>query len=289
MNNSKLNLEFNFTLLTFFSINWFVILRKIISMTYQDPSIYELSYICFIHFIIFIYIVLLIISLYATGLLSMNANISSKLKNIYGLIMPFIYSTWIYALIFILIIYIFSSFQIGSQPQDIIFNSVFSIGLIILIIDFIRTQKKNSYIILRRVVKILGITTSIIIGFLIYLLLMSQIFSNIKVETDKQFYTYDDDIIVSMRSSGYFLLPEIKHASYGNYQRSITKNFNTNVITVKIPINEIYERNIKDDDRVFNTFRADHYLKIFYKTPTIPILKEKIEYFRVADYVDPSE
>ncbi|PIN87223.1 hypothetical protein COV19_00800 [Candidatus Woesearchaeota archaeon CG10_big_fil_rev_8_21_14_0_10_44_13] len=141
-----------------------------------------------------------------------------------------------------------------------------------LILEFVSKRKWYEHLnelILRKGV-FSGILLWIVVITFVYIMVMSVIFSDVKVVLDKEFYTTQDFAQVSIKSEGYILNPAINSISY---EGRMIQNKSDNNINLKINLSYYF----RDDLDSMN------YLSIKFEPQIFPLIKEKIIYLKIVE------
>jgi hypothetical protein len=210
----KLDLGLLLTIMTTSIGLWIYILKTIISLSTEDPVSSQLFPLSFIHFLLFLLSISSIFSVYLKGL--EEVNISSVLKTRVRLInaslISFMLQLWFPSFILVFFVMVDSYFLSDSGRAGFLFWSICFLGFVVLIMVWIFIGRKNFKELLRAV-KIQYLLL-LVFGTYAYITCMSEIFSDISIKTDKDFYVATDTIRCSIKRSGYILLPEVKNVRF---------------------------------------------------------------------------
>lgn len=221
---------FTFILTTFFGAIWLDLLNLIQTLTFlnsANPILFPLG---LIHCITFIYFILSLILFYETGLLLIKesdpSNNSSR-SNKFNKLAKDLLITW--PAVFIACIAVYLIGKISPISSIINWTAIIFVIIFPLTAFFIRKRVDKLYE--------LGLISMGILLFYLFLYLpfVSFIASDIEIETDREFYSYNDNIVLSVRGKGYIFSPEITGVFYGNFpvDRNLIDNSFSEQITLK--------------------------------------------------------
>ena len=187
----KENIEFSFTLCTFFGFLWFYLLNSIKDITYSHPTDDSLLHLGFIHFVIFCYFIFSLILLYTSGVKLIGKDVQPELPN--KLVM-FVFFSWPLAIFVALVAFLAANIGIGGW-QGVLLS--FSIPAILLVAVIFSNRRFKSFGI--EAFKTygsyaIGIAIILLIGCFPYWIVMSIIFSEVSLETDKKFYNANEKV-----------------------------------------------------------------------------------------------
>ena len=202
-----------FGLLTTTALLWFIILKRILYLSLEQPSEYSLIVYGFIH-----YVILVLVITIAFILWTKTIEISHPSNGFYqyfyrgAIRVNSIVMLWWFPVAFISILLLLVSFIDGTNRNSSITKYTF-LSLVAVIIFMPLYTPKN------RTISTVIFMLCCAFFSLLYLLLMSMAFCDVNVQSDKKFYSAEDTIRISVRPSGYIFNPEIKNIYYG-YDKS---------------------------------------------------------------------
>jgi hypothetical protein len=217
-----MDLGFLLSLIAFLGGIWIYMLGHILDLTLRAPADSNLLFFGFVHFIIFLYLVTALLVFYKKSLNSVRSTRSRADDS--GSIETLLFKTWPAILLILLIAFFSTNLDFPEAFQFffvIIYLLVAAYGLW-LYISTVSLAKGSDRPIYRNVIFRYFMTVVISAPLSIaFLILMSTLFADVQIKTDKEFYRIDDPILVSVRSGGYVLRPFITKVSCG------TLEFNT--------------------------------------------------------------
>lgn len=187
------------TLAGAFTTLWYFLYSTIVESTMEDPLFYMYLSYSIIHF-------------YVTCCLTFSlffAFIKSRLlaerdpleyyavrKITEGVYYTFL-TSWMPVLIFSILLICGASFH--SEKTDWIAEGIIAFYVIYLMVILVKELKKDNWY---------GIILAYLtLGYLIFILIMTVVSANVKITTDKEGYTSEENIIVTLTPQGYIFLP----------------------------------------------------------------------------------
>lgn len=273
---------FTFTLTIFFGSLWFYFLNFIKELTTNNPSDTNLFFLSFLHYLVFVYFLIALILFYETGLQLVE---EEKVSVLPTPIIKFLFSTWPVVLVGCCVSYVLVKFFPPSYNIAISLYTPLGLALF----TYFASKKFQLNQLLKELkdeknLVVYYFSFFVISLFFFYLVIMSCLFADIEIQTDKEFYTSRDNVLVSVASSGYLFNPDIKKISYGNSAFPLAENVFGNRIVIEYPLKS----------RSFLPNRSESYgdfIRVDYKQANFLIIDRltftKYYYVKIADKFDP--
>lgn len=274
---SKINpkIELIFTILTASLGLWIYLLNLIINEGESNPANRFLVYLSVIHYLIFIVLLVSLVLMYTSGLskIKSDENKYSKLKSTHEFLNFHLFKWWLpilmlsiiflaYGLIFD--VYIDNNIGVYIILIIVIITILFSIYKLFKISPKSSKSRNKSY----------KSVLYIVFGYFFYFILMSSLFSNVEIETNKNYYIKSDKVLFLIKRSGYILLPDVKKIRFRNVN-TIFSDDNGNFMYRNI----LVDLNIYDITSLDNW--ANNYITVQYRDPLFGISKNKIHYLNI--------
>jgi len=283
MNDSKDNpisnrINFILSLMIFLVGLWFYLLFYIKTTTYENPSSKLLLFFGIFHYFIFILLAISIYLIFVYGLYLTEKRILflEKIKQSSNYMSNFLFNWWLHILLFILLfsllIDISATYKLPLLVHiilSIVFYSIF-VGSYFYFKKMITGESIGSQ--LKEYPY--GTILLLVFGSVIYIPIMSILFSDINVSYDKEFYSSNEELKYSIRVSGYIFNPVIIQITYNG--RNIYGNSENETMTGYI------NGNI-NLSKYYQTYEYSNSLTIRFKPQLNPFVREKTVYIKVTE------
>lgn len=217
-NGISMDLRLLFALIAFLGGVWAYLLKVILDLTIAAPAAPHLLALAVAHYVVFIYLLLTLALFYAHGLSTINLRqprySDSATRIVFG--------TWPVALMALALGIVFAKAEF-ARPVSAATWILPSIALLLAILAFYSLRKLSpttDFPRKRWLYELTGFVVLLALLFIPYLLAMSYIFSDVKVSFNRKMYT-NEDIIVSLRRSGYVFAPTIESLECGNIKQTV--------------------------------------------------------------------
>ena len=204
---SDMDFDFRLGLIVFFGGLWIYLLRYLKTVTSNDPTSKMLIFVAFLHFVVLAYLCLSLFSFYSAGVaqLGQGAKISGT-ESVDGIL----FGTWPIVLIALALSFVAAKLELPSSEKG--FLLVFYVALFVvagvaylwLLAD---TPVAKSLAINWKLIA--GLFVAIPLAFLVYLLVLSCLFADATITTDKEVYKANDPVYVWVNPTGYLFRPHI--------------------------------------------------------------------------------
>jgi hypothetical protein len=213
-----MDFDFRLGLIIFFGGLWVYLLNRIRSVTTNDPTSNALLFLGFLHFVVLMYLCLGLFSFYSAGLVYLSRSTSETL--VPSLVESILFGTWPVAMFALVISYISTKIDFPDSQHLflIVFYVVAFVAAVAFYFGFLHdTPVGTSIIDAWKWLFVFFI--AIPIAFMVYIIVLSSVFADIVIMTNKDFYGPIEPIHVSITPCGYVLRPHIMRISCGVFER----------------------------------------------------------------------
>jgi hypothetical protein len=206
-----MDLSFLMSLIGLLGGLWLYLYKTITDLTVSNPADSSLVILGLVHYAVLGYLVLTLYLFYHRGLPTAS---SSRIKKRIEIANAIVLETWPLTLVGLILAFLISkSFQSGFALK-LASACIVLIGVGVPVFNAIRQRKITSRA---------GLSTGLIVSFFImigitgipYFFVMSFFLSGVQITTDKEFYAPGENVIVSIRPSGYIFRPTLKSVTAG--------------------------------------------------------------------------
>jgi hypothetical protein len=203
-----LTVDFNFVLLGFIGAVWLFFLKLISDVGTNNPASSVLMVLAFIHYVVFIYLLIALVSFYQRGMLSVSGDAKKASPSRAE---EFLIATWPVTLLALALgfLYFQSVNSVSGTGFILSFVAVFIIAAIA--ISWWTKGALHRYILIANLP--LYPLVFFAIGVVPYMLVMSLAMANLQVKCDKEFYESGDEAKCEVVVGGYVFLPYIQEIS----------------------------------------------------------------------------
>jgi hypothetical protein len=181
---------------------WAYLHTTIVTLTTSAPADVSVLPLGIVHWFVTIYLAFALYVLYERGHAHANQGRQGEVEQVLLTTWPF---PFIGALFVIAAARVIPDTELYLKASAVIAIAITGLGVIWLTF---RSQRKAWLLV-----------ALLVIGWLPFTLIMSQVFAGAEIKTEKEFYRQQDDVIVSIRRSGYVFLPTIKRVEFGTDRR----------------------------------------------------------------------
>jgi hypothetical protein len=209
-------LGFVFSLVALLGGMWIYIFQVIRDMTVSAPADVALMPLGYAHWLLTVYFGLALYVLYQHGLMHHQHGHPATTTRIWA--QEVLLRTWPVSVAMCLVSFVAGKVIPGGDVPIKVVVSVFGIGITALAffqtIRASRGQKPRA--------GIWWFWVWVVVLAIPFMLGMSMVLADVDIRTDREFYRRTDDVVISMRASGYMFRPSLKLLQFGRLRRPVT-------------------------------------------------------------------
>lgn len=186
---------------------WLYLLTQVLELSSMQAGVYRGVFVAFAHFVVFAYLVLTLFCLYRHSTRGLSGTNSVLLLVLY---------TWPAALISLAVCQAFVRFPTLTRLADWGFIALFSSVFLVSCWAALRHAPLGSGGPGRigALASVLKLAFGLAVGFVPYMMVMSMLFADVLVRSEKDFHSPGDVIHLEIRSAGYLFLPSMTEVRF---------------------------------------------------------------------------
>jgi len=207
-----MELSFALSLVVLLGGQWFYLLGSIRTLTAESPSATPLYFYGEAHWVVTVYFTMSLIVLYQLGI----GESTYKSGSAWAVLA--LTRTWPAGAL-VALIPAATANVLPSNSKAFDWARWVSVAVIVVSAIWIAVRQQTSMG-LSPISLVLLVTFLASLGSLLYIIVMSEIFADVTIQTDKELYKADEDVLVSIRTTGYLVRPRITELALGSFRRT---------------------------------------------------------------------